>query len=102
MSLQRFFSQLLVMQYDFQPLPPETLVKAAKCQAAYVVRGLTTDELQRLEAAIHNQPEANGDIVLTTRQSPEDAQALKELMRRVRQRSDEARTSAMCDPRRFE
>jgi hypothetical protein len=102
MALQRLFGQLLAMQYDFQPMPAGALVKAAECQAAYVVRGFNAHELQRLDAAAHNQPAADDDIVLTARQSPEDAQALKDLMRRLRQRSDDARKSGICDPRRFE
>ena len=102
MALRSFFGQLLAMQYDFQPMPAGALVMAAECQAAYVVRGFNALEIQRLNDAVYNEPQVDGDVVLTIRQSPKDAQVMEDLMGRVRQRSEEARTSGTCDPRLFE
>jgi hypothetical protein len=101
-ALKTFFGQLLALQYDFQPMPAGALVRAAECQAAYVVRGFNADELQRLDSAVYDEPQVDGDVVRTVRQSPEDAQVMEGLMRRVRLRADDARRSGMCDPRLFQ
>lgn len=100
-ALKKAFTQILLTKSDYHPISLEVADKAAECQAAYVVRGLSPQETQMLDTAVSERPQVSDDIQLSPRH-PEDTQAMNDLMRKVRQRLDDMRTSGLCQPRMFE